>query len=149
LTLEVIAKGHRSHFMATFTLHAAQQMNNWKELPMRGIVVAATVAAGIALATANAQAAPAQCGGASWYALNSRTASGERMNPQEMTAAHRSLPFGTKIEVVNQRNGKSVIVRVNDRGPFVKGRVLDLSKRAARELGFIRAGHTKICLNRL
>jgi rare lipoprotein A len=124
-------------------------MSKWKELPMRGIVVAGAVAAGMVLLTVNAKAAPAQCGGASWYALNSRTASGERMNPQALTAAHRSLPFGTKIEVINQRNGKSVIVRINDRGPFVRGRVLDLSKRAARELGFIRAGHTKICLNRL
>jgi rare lipoprotein A len=112
-------------------------------------VVAGAFAAGVYLLSANAIAAPAQCGSASWYALNSRTASGERMNPQALTAAHRNLPFGTKIQVVNQRNGKSVIVRVNDRGPFVKGRVIDLSKRAARELGFIRAGHTKICLKRL
>lgn len=93
--------------------------------------------------------AAAQCGGASWYALGSRTASGERMNPSAMTAAHRSLPFGSKIKVTNQRNGKAVVVRINDRGPFVKGRVIDLSKAAAAQLGFIRAGHTKICLEKL
>lgn len=90
--------------------------------------------------------ASAQCGSASWYALTSKTASGERMNPAAMTAAHRSLPFGTKIKVVNEANGKTVVVRINDRGPFAKGRVLDLSKAAAQKLGFIRAGHTPVCM---
>ena len=70
------------------------------------------------------------------------------MNPAAMTAAHRKLPFNTRIRVVNQRNGKSVVVRINDRGPFVKGRVLDLSKAAANALGFVRAGHTKICMEK-
>ena len=105
-----------------------------------------------ALATLLSFAAPAQaipqCGSASWYALRSRTASGEMMNPSAMTAAHRSLPFGTKVRVTNKRNGKAVIVRINDRGPFIKGRIIDLSEAAARELGFVRAGHTKICLDR-
>ncbi len=68
------------------------------------------------------------------------------MNPADMTAAHRSLAFGTKIKVVNNANGKSVVVRINDRGPFVKGRVLDLSKAAAQKLGFIRSGHTPVCM---
>jgi rare lipoprotein A len=77
------------------------------------------------------------------------TASGERMNPRAMTAAHRTLPFGTRLKVVNQRNGRSVVVRINDRGPFIRGRVLDLSKAAARQLGFIRAGHAKICMTRV
>ena len=88
-----------------------------------------------------------QCGSASWYALHSRTASGEMMNPAAMTAAHRSLPFGTKVQVNNSRNGRSVVVRINDRGPFIKGRIIDVSKAAARELGFLSAGHTKICLD--
>ncbi|MBP0437501.1 septal ring lytic transglycosylase RlpA family protein [Tianweitania sediminis] len=92
--------------------------------------------------------AHAQCGSASWYALTSKTASGERMNPQAMTAAHRSLPFGTKIKVTNSSNGKAVVVRINDRGPFIKGRVLDLSKAAAGKLGFIGKGHTKICMEK-
>ncbi len=87
----------------------------------------------------------AQVGSASWYALDGRkTANGERMNSQAMTAAHRRLPFGTRIRVTNLRNGKSVIVRINDRGPFAKGRILDLSKAAARRLGFIGRGHTKV-----
>ena len=68
------------------------------------------------------------------------------MNPAAMTAAHRSLPFGTKVKVTNKRNGKSVVVRINDRGPFISGRVIDLSKAAARELDFVRSGHTAICL---
>ena len=68
------------------------------------------------------------------------------MNPAELTAAHRTLPFGSKMLVTNQRNGKSVVVRINDRGPFIKGRVIDLSKAAAQKLGFISAGHTKICM---
>jgi rare lipoprotein A len=91
----------------------------------------------------------AQCGSASWYSLpRNKTANGERMNPAAMTAAHRSLPFGTKLRVTNQRNGKSVIVRINDRGPFIKGRVLDLSKGAAAALGFVSRGHTKVCMDK-
>jgi rare lipoprotein A len=63
------------------------------------------------------------------------TASGEHMNPAAMTAAHRTLPFGTMVTVVNNRNGRSVTVRINDRGPFVRGRVIDLSPAAARVIG--------------
>lgn len=104
-------------------------------------------AAGLILFCAPQQAFAKQCGSASWYALTSITASGERMNPAAMTAAHRSLPFGSRVKVTNQRNGKSVVVRINDRGPFIKGRVIDLSKAAARKLGFIRSGHTKVCFS--
>ena len=89
------------------------------------------------------------CGKASWYALNSKTASGERMNPSKMTAAHRTLKFGTKVRVLYNRNGKSVVVRINDRGPFVKGRIIDVSKAAASKLGFIGAGHTSVCIDRV
>lgn len=89
-------------------------------------------------------AALTQCGGASWYAMTSKTASGERANPNAMTAAHRSLPFGTRVKVTNLRNGRSVIVRVNDRGPFVGGRVIDVTKAAAAKLGFVRAGVTRV-----
>jgi rare lipoprotein A len=105
------------------------------------------VAAAVALSTlVLVQPAFAQCGKASWYALKSRTASGEMMNASAMTAAHRSLKFGTKVRVVNKRNGKSVVVRINDRGPFIKGRIIDVSKAAARQLGFISSGHTNICI---
>ena len=101
----------------------------------------------LAAALFSSAEAYAQCGRASWYALKSRTASGEMMNPAAMTAAHRTLPFGTKVTVRNQRNGTAVPGRINDRGPFVKGRVIDVSKAAARALGFVSAGHTKICLD--
>jgi rare lipoprotein A len=112
----------------------------------RAATAAATLAAGLMLA-ASTDPASAQCGRASWYALHSKTASGERMNPSAMTAAHRSLPFGTKVKVTNKKNGKSVVVRINDRGPFIKGRVIDVSKGAAQKLGFIKSGHTSICLD--
>lgn len=108
---------------------------------------AVSIATGLSI-VASSVAASAQCGKASWYALHSRTASGERMNPSAMTAAHRSLPFGTKLRVTNQRNGKSVVVRINDRGPFIRGRVLDLSRGAAQQLGFISSGHTSVCMAR-
>jgi rare lipoprotein A len=85
------------------------------------------------------------CGGASWYALHSRTASGERMNPSRLTAAHRSLRFGTKLRVTNSRNGRAVVVRINDRGPFIRGRVLDLSRAAATSIGMINSGTAKVC----
>ncbi|HUU66054.1 MAG TPA: septal ring lytic transglycosylase RlpA family protein [Methyloceanibacter sp.] len=85
-----------------------------------------------------------QVGHASWYALTSQTASGERMNPNELTAAHRSLPFGTKVLVENLSNGRSVVVRINDRGPFIGGRVIDLSKAAAAHIGMIGSGTAKV-----
>jgi rare lipoprotein A len=113
---------------------------------IRTIIVAAATAG---ILSATAIGASAQCGGASWYALHSRTASGERMNPSAMTAAHRTLPLGTKVKVTNERNGRSLVVRINDRGPFIKGRILDLSKGAAGRLGFIGAGHTKVCISTL
>jgi rare lipoprotein A len=112
-----------------------------------GTAAAILFAAG-ALSVASNSPAMAQCGKASWYALTSRTASGERMNPAALTAAHRSLPFGTKVRVTNKRNGKSVIVRINDRGPFIRGRIIDLSKAAARQLDFVGAGHTAVCMAR-
>lgn len=89
------------------------------------------------------------CGRASWYALHSKTASGERMNPAHLTAAHKTLRFGTKLKVTNSSNGRSVVVRINDRGPFVRGRVLDLSRAAAIQIGMIRSGHTKVCFQQI
>ena len=81
-------------------------------------------------------AANAQSGLASVYAYHGgRTADGERMQPGAMTAAHRSLPFGTQVRVTKARNGRSVVVRINDRGPFVRGRIIDLSPAAAHAIG--------------
>jgi rare lipoprotein A len=90
--------------------------------------------------------ASAQTGRASYYSLTSRTANGERCNPGAMTAAHRSLPFGTKVKVENLRNGKSVVVRINDRGPFVGGRIIDLTKGAAHRIGMVKSGTASVRL---
>ncbi len=73
-----------------------------------------------------------------------RTANGERFDMHGMTAAHRTLPFGTMVAVTNPRNGKTVTVRINDRGPFAPGRAIDLSRAAATELGLIRRGHGRV-----
>jgi len=88
--------------------------------------------------------AGAQTGRASWYALTSRTASGERCDPGAMTAAHRTLPFGTRVKVENLKTGKSVVVRINDRGPYVGGRIIDLTKAAAHKLGIVASGTAQV-----
>ncbi len=88
--------------------------------------------------------AQASTGYASYYKTGRRTANGERFLPMGLTCAHRRLPFGTKLKVTNLRNGRSVIVRVNDRGPFIRGRVLDLSLGAAKVIGLNAAGVAKI-----
>ena len=88
-------------------------------------------------------------GKASWYGPGfqaKKTASGERFNMYDMTAAHKTLPFGTVVEVTEVSTGKKVKVRINDRGPFAKGRVIDLSKKAAQKLGIIDKGFTKVKL---
>jgi len=82
-------------------------------------------------------------GMASFYGYDgsgNRTASGQRFNPEGMTAAHRSLPFGTQVRVTNTRNGRSVVLRINDRGPFIRGRIIDVSAGAARILGMMSSG---------
>jgi rare lipoprotein A len=90
----------------------------------------------------SAQTGGAYSGMASYYGSESgsRTASGARFNPSAMTAAHRTLPFGTKVRVTNRRNGRSVIVTINDRGPFIRGRVIDLSSGAAGVIGMRSSG---------
>lgn len=85
-----------------------------------------------------------QTGVASWYQMGHTTANGERYNPDGMTAAHRSLPFGTVVEVKNLSNGRSVRLRINDRGPFVGGRIIDVSRGGARKLGLIGSGTARV-----
>jgi rare lipoprotein A len=88
-----------------------------------------------------------QSGVASWYGgkfHGRKTASGETYNQNSLTAAHRSLPFGTKVRVTNTNNGDTVVVRINDRGPFVGGRVIDLSRAAASSIGINGLGHVKL-----
>ena len=99
------------------------------------------MAATAAMAGWSGQArAASQCGKASWYSMGTKTASGERMNASALAAAHRSLPFGTRVKVENLNNGRSVVVRINDRGPFIGGRVIDLTRGAAERLGMVKSG---------
>ena len=91
-------------------------------------------------------------GTASYYGKahhGKRTASGERFNQNALTAAHRTLAFGTRVKVTNLDNGRSVVVRINDRGPFGRGRIIDVSKAAAEQLNMLRSGTARVCLEGL
>jgi rare lipoprotein A len=94
-----------------------------------------------------ARASADQTGVASVYSVESgsRTTSGQQLNREALTAAHRTLPLGTKVKVTNRSNGHSVVVTINDRGPFVRGRIIDVSPAAARLLGF--SGLTHVTVN--
>jgi rare lipoprotein A len=97
-------------------------------------------------------AAGNQCGTASWYGPGfhgRKAASGETYNQNAMTAAHKTLPFGTKLRVTNEKTGKSVTVKINDRGPYHGSRVIDLSKAAATQLGILQAGTGKVCFTKV
>lgn len=99
--------------------------------------------------TKEAESKPSETGKASYYGKKfhgKKTASGERYDMHALTAAHRTLAFGTKVEVINLKNDKSVTVRINDRGPAIKNRIIDLSYRAAKEIGMIQDGVTKVSL---
>lgn len=88
-----------------------------------------------------------EVGIASWYGVpyhGRTTASGETYDMNDLTAAHPSLPFGARVRVTNLENGRSLVLRVNDRGPFVKRRIIDVSKRAAKELGFLHDGLARV-----
>ncbi len=96
------------------------------------------------IATAAPASAAVECGRASWYELRSRTASGERADPNAFAAAHRTLPFGTMVRVENPKNGRAVFVKINDRGPFLRGRVIDVTRAAAKALDMVRAGSAQV-----
>lgn len=105
----------------------------------------------VACALAGAAPGPAlaftQTGVASYYGpelQGRRTASGERFNKEALTAAHRTAPFGARLRVTNLANGRSVVVRVNDRGPFVRGRIVDVSQGAARQIGMQGRGIARV-----
>jgi rare lipoprotein A len=107
-----------------------------------------TLALILSAATA-AQADTGQSGGASWYGpghIGNKTASGEIFTGRDLTAAHRDLPLGSLVRVTDSRTGRSVVVRINDRGPYVAGRIIDLSARAARDLGIAAAGTAQVRL---
>ena len=116
-------------------------------LAVAAVVIALVAALVARSADAATPGGAGQCGSASWYALTSRTASGERMNPDALTAAHRKLRFGTRVRVTNRRNGRSVVLRINDRGPFIKGRIIDVSRAAAAKLGFRGRGHAPVVVS--
>ena len=95
----------------------------------------------------SADATTAEVGYASYYSARHEgraTASGARYDPDALTAAHRTLPFGTRARVTNLENGRSVVVTITDRGPFRRGRVIDVSERAARTLGFVAKGIARV-----
>jgi len=105
-------------------------------------LVALNLLTGCASSSSSATIGETQHGLASWYSIKDgiHTASGERFDDNKLTAAHRHLPFGTIVRVTNEQNGKSVDVRINDRGPWTGGRLIDLSSAAADELDMKRAG---------
>ena len=114
-------------------------------------MVAAAAVTGLMLSVTGTMAA-GQCGGASWYGPGfhgKKTASGERFNENAMTAAHKTLPLGSVVKVTNQRTGKSIKVTINDRGPYAKGRIIDLSKAAAAKLGTKKSGVGNVCVAKL
>jgi rare lipoprotein A len=114
---------------------------------VRAFAFGALVASvGLIASLPSTEASAAQCGRASWYKMGHTTASGEPMNARALAAAHRSLPFGTKVLVENLANGRSVIVRINDRGPYAGGRVIDVTQGAAEMLGMIRSGTAQVKL---
>jgi rare lipoprotein A len=123
----------------------------------RGLMVAPALMLGACVATTEqavsktGQSSPSgkqiQRGQATWYGPGfhgRKTASGERFNTHAMTAAHRSLPFGSKVRVVNEKTGHSVIVRINDRGPFTRGKIIDLARAPAQALGITGVGQVAL-----
>jgi rare lipoprotein A len=124
-----------------------------KSLKWAGVAVALAALPALTNDAAHAQKARTpvfvQSGVASWYGPGfhgRKTASGERFNQYQLTAAHKRLPLGTVATVTNLRNGKTVRVEINDRGPYVRGRIVDLSKAAAEQLGMKRSGTTPVRL---
>jgi rare lipoprotein A len=113
------------------------------------LVFAAFADTSLTFAASDLTAAQTQLGIASWYGsgfVGGKTANGEIYRREDKTAAHRTLPFGTYVRVVEQRSGRSTVVRVNNRGPFVRGRVIDLSQAAASEIGLTSRGLTSVKL---
>jgi rare lipoprotein A len=119
-------------------------------LALASLIVTTVATLSPTIASAEPSAASAQktqAGQASWYGPGfhgRRTASGETFNTNDLTAAHRTLPFGTRVRVVNKRTGRSVVVRINDRGPYAHGRVIDLSRASAQAIGITGVGSVEL-----
>lgn len=124
-------------------------LRSYTGLTAAGVLLFSTITVPVADAMDLNLATFHQTGKASWYGHRfhgKETASGTPFDQHAMTAAHRSLPLGTEVVVTNVDNGKSVTVTINDRGPYVRGRIIDLSRRAARELGFAGDGLAKVAI---
>lgn len=126
-------------------------LENARAAIMAAVLACALIAPAALVAPRHAAAANIKkVGKASYYGRahhGRRTASGERFDMGALTAAHPTLPFGTKVKVTNRKNGRSVVVRINDRGPFHNGRVIDLSRAAAAEIGMLKSGAASITLD--
>ena len=110
-------------------------------------MLASKIALGMVLTAMAVCSARAESGLAAFYS-GGRTASGEVTGPSGLTAAHRTLPFGTKVVVTHLRSGRTVVVRITDRGPYGRGRIIDVSRAAARELGMIDSGTARVSIVR-
>lgn len=127
-------------------------MRHWIWGALLALIAMPVAASDAAVESAGDDAPEIGAGQASYFhreMAGRRTASGEICDPATLTAAHRTLPFGDHIRVTNQSNGQSVIVRVNDRGPFARGRVIDISYAAAREIGMHRSGTARVTLTQV
>ena len=119
-------------------------------LALASLIVTTVATLSPTIASAEPSAASAQktqAGQVSWYGPGfhgRRTASGETFNTNDLTAAHRTLPFGTRVRVVNKKTGRSVVVRINDRGPYAHGRVIDLSRASAQAIGITGVGSVEL-----
>jgi len=118
-------------------------------LKYASITVGTILASCLSIDTASANFPNESIVRASYYSTGHRTANGEHFDPDGLTAASRTLPFGTRLQITNPATGRSVVVRVNDRGPFVRGRGLDLSRGAAEALGMIGSGVANLQVARL
>jgi rare lipoprotein A len=119
---------------------------------LQAVVVLGLLAALAGCSTVGSGSVATETGKASYYGdrhHGRKTASGERFDQHALTAAHRSLPFGTRVRVTNLNNERSVVLRINDRGPFVRGRIIDVSRAAAERLGMLRAGVVPVRVEQL
>jgi len=124
-------------------------MNGWHRLVLAGLLVSALGCSSACRHGRVPVGGVIDTGKASWYGPGfhgKRTANGERYDMDDLTAAHRTLPFGTRVKVTRRDTGQSVVVRINDRGPFVRGRIIDLSRGAARRIDLDRDGVTRVTL---
>jgi rare lipoprotein A len=118
-------------------------------VPLMFLIAPAMEAPLVALKSEPVKPIKVWVGNASWYGPNfdgKKTANGERFNAESLTAAHPNLPFGSWVRIVNTRNGKFEVVRINDRGPYQEGREIDVSYRVARKIGLINSGVSQVRL---